>query len=102
MDMETPDRWKAEALTEIFARTRPEIERLFRLNHVSPEEAEVLLDDTLTCLLLRWEHLTDPEQGLLERLRASMRVRLRPVWDEEPPVREEEDPAGENPEDSVK
>lgn len=85
MDMETPDRWRAEVLTELFARTRPEIERLFRQSHVSPEEAEMLLDDTLATLLLRWDHLTDPEQGLLERLRTAMRVRLAPVREEDIP-----------------
>lgn len=54
-----------ETIAEIFARSRPSLESLFRRRWVSEEEAEEVLDEALTRLLLQWNRVEDPAPRLL-------------------------------------
>jgi hypothetical protein len=65
-----------EAVAELFAQARPELEALFRRHWVSEDEAEMLLDEALTLLLLRWDRIADPRQWLRGTLDKAIRSRL--------------------------
>lgn len=70
---ETPT---AEALAELFARARPELESLFRRRWVSAEEAEAVLDEVLTSLFLHWNRIGDPAPRLPAIADRIIRMRL--------------------------
>ena len=66
----------AEALAETLARSRPELESLFRRRWVSAEEAEEVLDEMLTGLLLHWNRIDDPAPRLPAIADRIIRMRL--------------------------
>jgi hypothetical protein len=66
----------AETIVEIFARSRPALESLFRRRWVSEEEAEEILDEALNHLLLQWNRVEDPAPRLLSLADRIIRIRL--------------------------
>jgi len=66
----------AEALAEVLARSRPALEDLFRRRWVSEEEAESILDEALTSLLLYWNGIDDPAPRLPAIADRIIRIRL--------------------------
>lgn len=76
-----------EVLEALLARCRPEIERLFQRHWVSAEEAEMLLDEVLASLLMRWDRTGDPAPWLLAALDKAIRSRLLvPVFGDDAPA----------------
>jgi DNA-directed RNA polymerase specialized sigma24 family protein len=76
-----------EMLTAAFAKARPEIEALFRRHWVTPEEAEELLDEILTLLLVRWDRIIDPTTWLVRTVDQAIRTRLLiPLFRENDPI----------------
>jgi DNA-directed RNA polymerase specialized sigma24 family protein len=61
-DLGTP---RVEVVNELFARSRPRLEDLFRRHWISEDEAEEILDEALVSLLVRWDRIGDPEPRLL-------------------------------------
>lgn len=76
-DWETPT---AEALAALLARSRPELESLFRRRWVSEEEADEILDEALSHLLLHWNRVEDPAPRLLALADRIIRIRLEPRY----------------------
>jgi hypothetical protein len=77
--MDTINAWEtptAEALVALFSRSRPELESLFRRRWVSEEEAEAILDEALTSLLLHWNRIDDPAPRLPAIADRIIRLRL--------------------------
>ena len=77
--MDMTNAWEmptAEALAELLARSRPELEALFRRRWVSAEEAEEILDEALTSLLLHWNRTDDPAPRLPAIADRIIRIRL--------------------------
>lgn len=66
----------AEALAEILARSRPELEELFRRRWVTADEAEAILDEAVTRLLLHWNRTDDPAPRLPVIAERIIRLRL--------------------------
>ena len=61
---------------ELIARCRPDLEKLFQRQWVSADEAEELLGEALTSLLMRWGRLGDPALWLLGVVDRSIQRRL--------------------------
>ena len=77
---------QAEAVAQLVARCRPDLETLFRRHWVSDEEAGELLDDALSCLVVRWSRLDDPAPWLLRTLERAIACRLLlPLFGEDRP-----------------
>jgi len=74
----------AEALAELVARSRPELEALFRRRWVSAEEAEAVLEEAVASLLLHWDRVDDPAPRLPVLADRIIRIRL-----ESPPLLED-------------
>ena len=71
-------------VAEILARSRPELESLFRRRWVTAEEAEAILDEALTHLLLHWDRTDDPAPCLPAIAERIIRLRLEsPLFLEE-------------------
>ena len=66
----------AEALADLFARSRPALEDLFRRRWISAEEAEAILDEVVTELLLHWHRIDDAAPRLPPIADRIIRVRL--------------------------
>ncbi len=77
---------QAEAVEQLVARSRPDLETLFRRHWVSDGEAGELFDDVLSCLVVRWSRLDDPAPWLLRTMeRAIACSLLLPLFGEERP-----------------
>jgi hypothetical protein len=63
-------------IEEVLARSRPDLERLFQRHWVTAEEAEDLLGEAMTSLLLRWGRLGDPALWLVRTVDAAIQRRL--------------------------
>lgn len=84
MDLQNdPGTPRAEALSDLFARARPGLESLFQRHWISEEEAEEILDEALTVLLVSWDRIADPEPRLLRVVERAILRRLVLTFSEE-------------------
>jgi hypothetical protein len=67
---------QAAVVEQLLARSRPEFEGLFRRRWVSGEEAEAILDEALTSLLLHWDRTDDAAPRLPAIADRIIRLRL--------------------------
>lgn len=58
-----------ESLDEFLRRMEPRLKRVLGTYRVHPDDAEDLLQDTLTALIYRWDRVRDPESWLIGALR---------------------------------